>query len=76
VSTKTAGWKLFDDDDSAVAAGTPFRVNYFIGGEERVLYFRTSAAAFEFVQANWNVILPEILDLVHCEVLFPKSGVA
>lgn len=66
------GWKLFDDGNSAVAAGTPFRVSYFLRQEERHLYFATKEEAFAWVQDNPTFEGPEIKDMQSNEYLYPK----
>lgn len=66
-------FKLMDDDDSAIASGTPFRVCFFISKQERFLYFKTRGEAFVFVQNNPTAEALEIKDLESLETLYPKQ---
>lgn len=70
----TRGWKLYDDGESAVANGTPFRVSYFNSQHyETFLYFATKGDAFAFVQTHPELTQPEIKDLIANEFLYPHA---
>lgn len=64
-------WKLFDDGDSAIVNGTPFRVAYFLNETAHFLYFRTKEEAFRFVQDSPELERPEIKNVADCEYLYP-----
>lgn len=70
----TGEWKLDNDGESAVSAGTPFRVAYFVGTRERFLYFRTQEEAFAFVQGHPTAEDPEIMNLRSRVMLFPEEA--
>ena len=70
MKTQKREWKLFDDGDSAIANGTPFRVNCFIGEHETFLYFSSRVEAFEFAQNNPNLEQLQIKNIATCETLY------
>lgn len=71
---KARGWKLYDDDESAIANGKTFRVCYFTKEhQEKFLYYQTKEEAFSFVQEHPELDRPEIKDVKTCEYLYPKA---
>lgn len=75
MSTKLPrGWKRYDDGNSAIENGTPFRVAYFLHEKESHLYFETSAQAFAFAQDKPEIDRIEIKNVETGKTLFPKDG--
>lgn len=70
---RAQGWTLYDNDESAEANGTPFRVCYFLRQEERFLYFLTQEEAFQWVADKPTLERPEIKDIRTGTYLYPKA---